>query len=315
MIPLIAADMAMKDIGKGDKGTIMPVINIVNKQVKIGLIITVSVIGAIALFYGGRAVVWSIQKKNALKNKEAKSALKIYDILKPALPLNFWAYLNPITGLPTLLKDVGAIIVKKVADAFSSGSAEYLEIKGLFVYNVDELIKTYHGLYRRDLLVDMKATLSEADFNTIVNAWKAVDINRTGFGFYDGNISVKEGNKINTYQFGQNSSYANKYGLIVSNGKGKLVTYAGGAMQLKDINFVKGNYAGISKSIKLGNTTYSGGWVVRNASDAAIMMITKINGNETFVYVPIGSVILFDTIADMNAYATDKGIGVTSVRG
>lgn len=317
MIPqYMAAQAISKDIGKGDKGTVMPVIKIVNRQVKTSLIITGVVILAIGAYIGGRALYWNVKKKKAEKKDESKNAKAIYKLMEGYLPpeSSVWAYLNPISGVPTMLKDAGTAMMRKMKDIFSGQENKiYSDILALGVYNSSELIYAYNGLFRRDLLKDLYAVLGDDYFPKMIEHWKSVDMGNTGVGSYGSTIKVKEGKKVTNYAVGRHPEYEDMYGLVINNTKGKYITYDG-SMKLKDYNFKKGNYAGKSSGFKFGLQTFSGGLVFQDkGGDAGIYFIQNIGGQTQPVIVPVKNVLLFDTAADMNSYASYKGYNVTNI--
>ena len=317
MIPAaIAAQAISKDIGKGDKGTVMPVIKIVNRQVKTSLIITGVVILAVGAYIGGRALYWNVKKKKAEKKDESKNAKAIYKLMEGYLPpeSSVLAYLNPISGVPTMLKDAGTAMVRKMKDIFSGQEKKiYNDILGLGVYNSSELIYAYNGLYRRDLLKDLYAVLGDDYFPQIIEHWKSVDMGNTGVGNYGSTIKVKDGKKVTNYAVGRHPEYEDMYGLVIKNSTGKYESYDG-SMKLKDYSFKKGNYAGKSSGFKFGFQTFSGGLVFQdNGGDAGLYFIQNIGGQTQPVIVPVKDVLLFDTVADMNSYASYKGYNVTNI--
>jgi hypothetical protein len=318
MIPQVMAAQAIgKDIGKGDKGTVMPVIKIVNRQVKTSLIITGVVIAAIGIYVGGRSLYWSIKKKKAEKKDEAKNAKAIYKLMEGYLPSqsSILAYLNPISGVPTMLKDAGTVLFTKLKDIFSGQEKKiYDNIIAMGVYNSSELIYAYNGLYRRDLLKDLYYVLGENYFPKLVEHWKNVDMKNTGMGVYDEEIKLKEGKKVTDYRVGRHPEYENLYGLVINNTKGKYVDYDGTSIKIKDYNFKKGNYAGKSSGFKFGLQTFSGGLVFQDKNgDAGLYFIQNIGGETQPVIVPVKDILLFNSVADMNVYASSKGYRVTSI--
>lgn len=309
MIPLIAGQVAKEVTQKGGDKPMTNIVVSAQKSVNTSLIVTASIIGAIVVYYGGRAIIWKIQEGHGAKSRESKNANLIYTYVNKYASKGFFWWLNPLNSIPaTTFK-----IVETVKGFAGLGGNEvYDEIRTIPVQDVQELTKAYGQLYHRDLLKDLYDVLGEENYAKIVSHWKIADISNTGYATYDKEIIVKDGKKITNFTAGFNSAYANKYGLVVKDGTGKYVS-SGQATTITNFNVKKGNYAGISKGFSIGSASYSGGLVYNSAGFQGIYMVTVVNGKEQRIIVPADNVLLFDSYTDMNNYADAKGIKITNV--
>lgn len=304
---IIAAAAAKQVLGKKEQPSGVTVINQAAR--KRGWYIFFGVTAVVALSILIYRIYRAIAVANARKLDEARDAESARAIMKKTTDKKtLWYYINPMTAINPF---------PAIYDVFVGENKGKLvdELKTIRPKDIAELRKAYKGLYASDLDKDLQFVAGE-QYPEIMDAWSKTDIQSTGWKTSDGKIVVKDGKKITSYSPGSYAEYADKFALVTAKTDAVEVVVENNSIKFKKITLKKGNYAGRASGFRLLNQNYPGGTIFKDAKSniVGIYLLAPVNGVNQSLGVKTSDILLFDTVAELNAYADSKGISVTPIQ-